>query len=456
MHLLLLCDIGAAANSEGGPQLSRPGPLSPEQLAEAHLPLVRAIARRYAGRGEELEDLIQLGSIGLVKASQRFDPRRGVAFASFATPAIEGEIRRQLRDRSSPVRIPRELGRMNQEVRQSGAELSGSLGRSPTLAELARALQLDEADVELALSVEHARDAISISPGESELDLSVDSETADGRDDHLLLARSIRALDERARRIVFLRFHADLTERQIARELGISQAHVSRLLARALEQLRQDLARDSTSVISPKWGIRAPKIPGMAGPGAGLTVDQYLELPYRIEVARESGNHGIAWRATVDELPGCVSQGNTPEEALTQLRSVMESWFTKAIAERREIPLPAGEAPAPRSSRGHNGRFLIRMPKTLHEQLAAAAERENVSLNRFLTERLAASLLEASSDSGHAPSPAGEPSSPAAATAPRTPAPRAFRFALATNLAVVLLAGLVAIVLLVVALEHGI
>jgi RNA polymerase sigma-B factor len=442
--------------------VGRPSSLSHQQLTEAHLPLVRAIARRYMGRGEDLEDLVQLGAVGLIKASKRFDPKRGVSFATFATPSIEGEIRRHLRDHASSVRIPRGLDRMNVELRQSDAALAAALGRSPSLGELGAALGINGADVEAALNVEQARDTISISPGESELELSVES-TLSGSDDRVLLARSIRALDERERRIVFLRFHADMTERQIARELGISQAHVSRLLARALARLRNDLDRsadggrngDTTGVISPEKGSDAPRIPAMGDSELGRTVAEYLELPYHVEVRSEPSENGATWKATVEELPGCISLGGTAEEAVARLRPEMESWVRAALAEQREIPVPGGEAATARSARSHSGRFLVRMPKSLHQQLALAAERENVSLNRLVTERLAASLADPPP-----PAATGDAASrgdvPTPADSSQMPSPRAFRVALATNLAVVLVAGLVAVVLLVVALQRGI
>jgi RNA polymerase sigma-B factor len=215
-------------------------------LIESHLPLVRALARRYAGRGAELDDLLQVGALGLIKATDRFDPRRGVAFASFAAPTIEGEIRHHLRDRTSSLRIPRELQAMSGKLRRCRDELAAALGRAPTVPELAEALAADERDVEQALAAERARDPIPISPDEDDaLGLKDSSEPLAGSDDRLLMADTLRVLDERERRIVLLKFHGDMTERQIASELGISQAHVSRLLGGALAKLRDELANSS-------------------------------------------------------------------------------------------------------------------------------------------------------------------------------------------------------------------
>ena len=212
-----------------------------QALIQAHLPLVRSVARRYAGRGEELDDLVQVGAVGLVKASERFDPDRGVAFATFVAPAIEGEILRHLGDRARLLRIPRELQRMGAKLHRSSGELTATLGHSPSVRELAVALGIDEHEVERVLEAERARDSVTISGDEQEVELVDGAEALAGSDDRMLLARGLRALDRRERRIVFLRFHADMTERQISEAVGISQAHVSRLLDGALGKLRDEL-----------------------------------------------------------------------------------------------------------------------------------------------------------------------------------------------------------------------
>jgi RNA polymerase sigma-70 factor (sigma-B/F/G subfamily) len=435
---------------------------SREQLIEAHLPLVRSIAHRYSGHGEDLDDLVQLGAVGLIKASKRFDPSRGVTFGTFAAPAIEGEIRRHLRDRAHPVRIPRRLDRMSSELRHYESELSAKLGRAPALSELAAALGVEKGDVERALDAQQARESVPIS-AEDALELGPAGETPAESDDRLTLEAGLRALNKRERRIVFLRFHADMTERQIASEVGLSQAHVSRLLGDALEKLRKELAVPSTEapngdingVISPAEARSGPRIPGVGDAELDSSVERYLELPYHIDVRAEQDGERSSWKATVEELPGCTSRGETPDEAVARLRPEMESWLAAAIAEDREIPVPAQESGTSRAARGYSGRFLVRMPKPLHEQLALAAEREHVSLNRFVTDALAASIghsqpanLAAEEDSPPADS------TPASVTA-QAPA-RALRVALATNLVVVVVAGLVAVVLLALALSRGI
>src|ERR1700739_2228121 len=133
-----------------------------ERLIESHLPLVRALARRYAGPNAELDDLVQVGAVGLIKASDRFDPARGVAFATFATPTIEGEIRHHLRDRGSGMRIPRQLQHLSRQVQRCQGNLAVSLGRSPTVAEVALALEVSEDEVLSALAAGRARDAVPL------------------------------------------------------------------------------------------------------------------------------------------------------------------------------------------------------------------------------------------------------------------------------------------------------
>jgi RNA polymerase sigma-B factor len=442
------------------------------------------VARRYVGRGEALEDLVQVGSVGLIKASSRFDESRGVAFATFATPAIEGEIRHHLRDRSSVLRIPRALQRTSRELRQRRERLAAALGHSPTVAEIASALDADEQNVERALRAELARQAVPLSPEDDAGELARGSDLQIPSEDRLSLARSVRALDERQRAIVFLRFHLDMTERQIGRELGISQAHVSRLLSSALSRLRADLGApnegkrelDTTAgeVVSATFGsapavekdrtrersqAKVPRAVGRIGPVPTsdenrTAVADYLQLPYSVGVRSEREGGEIRWCATVEELPGCAARADTPDEAVDLVREAMEPWLATALAEGREIPVPAGEPTEQRTAPSHSGRFLVRMPGTLHAQLAGAAEREQLSLNRFVTKVLASSVSPTQPAQPRAAMERPEGSIDPAPGSKRKP-PRALRVALATNLAVVMLAGLAAVVLLVLALQTG-
>ena len=159
-----------------------------------------------------------------------------MSFSAFAEPTIEGELRHHLRDRSGSVRIPRELQRLGKRLRARQPELAARLGRAPTLSELADAVDADTEDVERALAAEQAREPVSLPAPEDGAGGRVTAEPYADSEDRLLLTAPMHVLDERERRIVYLRFHADKTERQIASEVGISQAHVSRLLAGALSQ----------------------------------------------------------------------------------------------------------------------------------------------------------------------------------------------------------------------------
>ena len=305
----------------------------------SHLPLVRATARRYSTRSEDFDDLVQAGSLALVKASVRFDPSRGVAFSTFVSPAVEGAIRRQLGERSPGVELPG-----GDEVERAGA-----------------ADPLAESDY------------------------------------RVLLAGGLRALDERERRIVVLRFHADMTERQIASEVGISQAHVSRLLDGALAKLRAEFASADRAN------------------GADTTESQAISPP------KTDANAGKA----------------------TKIADVG--------AQRKGVgdDVKKGNGQSPKTS--FSGRFLVRMPSDLHEQLSLAAEREEISLNRYVTDALSTSVGKASPHSSSGTPVATDTGESSGATNPRR-----LKIALATNVAVVVLAGVVAVVLLVLALQRGI
>jgi RNA polymerase sigma-B factor len=184
-----------------------------ELLIQQYLPLVRSRARRYVGRGEQLEDLVQIGTIGLINAIDRFRPERGVELASFAIPTIEGEIKRHLRDKAWPVRVPRSLHEQG-----NGA---GEPQAPPVLEPEWR-----------------FREGFELEPG------GVLDDGYELREDRVLLARGFRVLEERERRLLHLAFFGGLSQAQIANEVGISQIHVSRLTRRALGKLRAVIAHD--------------------------------------------------------------------------------------------------------------------------------------------------------------------------------------------------------------------
>ena len=218
-----------------------------EQLIEQHMSLVRSLARRYSYRGEQLEDLVQIGAIGLIKAIDRFDIERGVELETYAIPTIVGEIKRHFRDRTWAVHVPRRLKELNLKLSGLVGELSNTLGRSPTLAELAAAADVDEEEALEAIESGQAYTADSLSgdDDDSEVDRTPTLgtvEAAYGRaEDRDLLATGLEALDERERRIIHLRFFDGLTQSQIAIEVGISQMHVSRLIRRGLEKMRREI-----------------------------------------------------------------------------------------------------------------------------------------------------------------------------------------------------------------------
>ena len=222
-----------------------------ERLIEQYLPLVRSLARRYANRGEQLEDLVQVGCIGLIKAIDRFDVERGVELTTYATPNIIGEIKRHFRDKGWSVRVPRGLQELNVRLSQLLEQLTIQLERSPTIAELAKAAGVDEEQVLEALESGQAYTTVSLSAtaghgDDGDLDplesLGTLEHEYEVSEDRAVLAPGLKALDERERRIIHLRFWEGLTQSQIAQQVGISQMHVSRLIRRSLEKVREEIA----------------------------------------------------------------------------------------------------------------------------------------------------------------------------------------------------------------------
>jgi RNA polymerase sigma-B factor len=216
-----------------------------EQALVELMPLVRALASRYAGRGEPLEDLVQVGSVGLIKAVDRFDVDRGVDFTSYAVPTVVGEIRRHFRDKAWAMHVPRRLKELSLRISRTLDELTTELGRSPTIAELAESCGVEEEDVVDALDSSNAYSTRSLhAPFEEGGDdsladkLGVEDTGFAEVEDGAVVAAGLDALDERERQIVELRFFEEMTQSQIAAEIGISQMHVSRLLRRALATMR--------------------------------------------------------------------------------------------------------------------------------------------------------------------------------------------------------------------------
>jgi RNA polymerase sigma-B factor len=224
-----------------------------EQLIERYMSLVRSLARRYSYRGEQLDDLVQIGAIGLIKAIDRFDLSRGVELTTYATPNIIGEIKRHFRDRGWSVRVPRGLQELNVQLSRLVEELTVQLGRSPTIGELAKAANVEEEEVLEALESGRAYSSLSLSAGggggeDDEIDpletIGTEEHQYEVSEDRAVLEPGFRVLDERERRILHLRFFDGLTQSQIAQQIGISQMHVSRLIRRSLEKIRDEIASE--------------------------------------------------------------------------------------------------------------------------------------------------------------------------------------------------------------------
>jgi RNA polymerase sigma-B factor len=317
--------------------------------------LVRSVARRYARGGEPVDDLVQVGAIGLIKAVDRFEPDRGNELRAVAVPAIEGEIRHHLRDRAPLIRAPRPVRELAAKVRHAQVEIGAREGRLPTPAELAEAVGATEAEVVQAL--QSRAPAVPLEPEHAP------AAPDDLAEERALLASGMSVLTPRERRILELRYFEDRSQADIAREVGLSQAHVSRLIRRALERLRAAVVADEAEAY--------------------------------------------------------------PRDQMT-IREVEE------------------RAPQPAT---HSGRLLVRMPQSLHAELARVAEREGVSLNALITGALASAVgwrdgaVDGLDTNDAAPAPHRRP--------------QWMTIALAANLVVVVLAAVVAIVLLVIAVTHG-
>jgi RNA polymerase sigma-B factor len=223
-----------------------------EELVERFMPLARRLAARYRGDREPFEDLVQVASLGLVKALDRFEPRRGVAFSSYAVPTILGELKRHFRDRGWSVRVPRDLQERIARVERAVAELPGRLGRAPSVNEIAERLELDPEDVLEAMEASQAHHAMSLdAQAQTEEGEGIPLSERLGEPDPAFEAVEygtavsdvLEDLSERDRLVLHLRFVEDLTQTQIAEQVGVSQMHVSRILRSALERLRSETPR---------------------------------------------------------------------------------------------------------------------------------------------------------------------------------------------------------------------
>ena len=218
------------------------------QLAEEMLPLARALAHRYVGRGEPLDDLVQVACVGILKAIDGFDVNRAVRFSSYATPTVLGELKRHFRDRTWAMRLPRGLQELQVQVARARDRLTTELGRSPTVDELAANVAAPFEDVLLTIESAGARRARSLDEPMGE-DVAL-ADALGGQDPELdraemraMLDSAFDVLGERDREVLRLRFEQDLTQTQIAERIGVSQMQVSRLIRQSLARLRTDLDR---------------------------------------------------------------------------------------------------------------------------------------------------------------------------------------------------------------------
>lgn len=217
-------------------------------LVEENLGLVKSVVVRFAGRGEELDDLIQLGCVGLLKALDRFDPGYGVQFSTYAVPSILGEVRRHFRD-TGPVHLGRRLKELARKAGQAEEALCQELGRHPTVAELAERLGVPAPDIVAALEGQRplvpldsplpGRDEDSLSAGER---LVSPGRGETGWLDSLSLRGALKSLSQRERELIYLRYYRDLTQEEVASRLGLSQVQVSRLERKCLLAVRERLA----------------------------------------------------------------------------------------------------------------------------------------------------------------------------------------------------------------------
>jgi RNA polymerase sigma-B factor len=226
-----------------------------ERLVAMHQNLVRFLAGKFANRGEPLEDLVQVGTIGLINAVDRYDAERGTKFSTYATPTIVGEIRRYFRDKAWSLKVPRRLQELNQAANKAVDVLSVRLGRAPTVAEIAQHINASEEETLEAMELGNAYDTVSLDSRMSTETESAPMTLAEfvGSEDETLaslerygdLSAAIASLEDREQVIITLRFFKDLSQAEVAKRLNISQMHVSRLQHRALSNLRKSMSASS-------------------------------------------------------------------------------------------------------------------------------------------------------------------------------------------------------------------
>ena len=227
-----------------------PDPEARDAIAEQFRPLADYLARRFAGRGENVEDLQQVAAIGLLNAIDRFDPGREVRFSTYASATIVGELKRHFRDKGWTIRVPRRLQELATRLNQTLPEMTGALGRTPTIPELAERLDVEPEDIVEAMDAAQAYSATSLDAPFGEEGLTPSDTLGDEdpsiamTDEWASLAPVVEALPPRSRRVLYLRFFRGLTQSEIAQDIGVSQMHVSRILAQTIQQLREGVGAD--------------------------------------------------------------------------------------------------------------------------------------------------------------------------------------------------------------------
>jgi RNA polymerase sigma-B factor len=227
-----------------------------EELVRRNLPFAKRLALRYRGASESFDDLLQVANLGLLNAVDRFDPDRGIPFTAFASPTILGELKRHFRDRVWTVRVPRGLHDLMAEVDKAITELTKKLQRSPSVAEIAERLEIEQTEVLEVLEANHNRRPLSLDrpAGADDADDTAPAEWVGSEDDgyelvegRIALDAALPYLDDRERLVLRLRFVEDMTQSQIAEQIGHSQMHVSRILRRALARIREQIREQQRS-----------------------------------------------------------------------------------------------------------------------------------------------------------------------------------------------------------------
>ena len=225
-----------------------------EELVQRFMPLARRLAARYAGGAEPYDDLVQVASVGLVKAIDRFDPERGTAFSTFAVPTILGELKRHFRDRGWSVHVPRDVQERILKVERALADLPSRLGRAPTISDIAERLEVTPEEVLEAMHASQGHHAVSLDASSSHGDAEEPAPLGEriGAEDlgfdtveyGAAIEPTLNAISERDRTVLHLRFVEDMTQSEIAERVGVSQMHVSRILRATLDKLREAVRED--------------------------------------------------------------------------------------------------------------------------------------------------------------------------------------------------------------------